>query len=78
MTLRFFGAFLVFAGCGGFGFSMAAAYRSRENSLRQLVRALEFMQAELGCRMPPLSALCRSAGAVVSGPVRHPCAWLRP
>ena len=70
MTIKLFGAFLIFAGCGGFGFSMAASCRGEQQCLRQLVRALEFMHAELSYRMPPLSVLCRSAGAIVTGPVQ--------
>lgn len=68
--MRILGAFLVFAGCSGFGFSMAAAVRTEEAALRQLLRALEFMYAELSYRMPPLGALCRSTGAIVKGPVQ--------
>ena len=70
MTIKLIGAFLVFAGCGSFGFSMAASCRGEQNALRQLVRALEFMHSELSYRLPPLSALCRSAGAIVTGPVQ--------
>lgn len=70
MTIRLLGAFLVFAGCGSFGFSMAASFRGQQRALEQFLRALEFMHAELSYRMPPLSALCRSAGAIVTGPVQ--------
>ena len=70
MMIRWMGAFLVFAGCGGFGFSMAAAARADQRNLRQLLRAVEFMHAELSYRMPPLGALCRSAGAIVEGPIQ--------
>lgn len=70
MTIKLLGAFLVFAGCGSFGFSTAASFRGQQRAFEQLLRALEFMHAELSYRMPPLSALCRSAGAIVTGPVQ--------
>ena len=71
MSIRWMGAILVFIGCGGFGCSMAAAVRAEERDLGQLLRALEFMDSELSYRLPPLEALCRSAGAVVTGPIRQ-------
>ena len=37
MSYRVMGAVLIFAGCGGFGFSIAANYKTREKLLRQLV-----------------------------------------
>ena len=70
MTIRILGAFLVFAGCGGFGFSMAAGARTEEQTLKQLLRAIRFLHAELSYRMPPLGTLCRSTGAIVTGPVQ--------
>lgn len=70
MTIKLMGAFLVFAGCGGFGFAMASAHRREEQELRQLLIALEFMECELSCRMTPLPHLCRSASNVVTGTVR--------
>ena len=70
MSIRIFGAFLVFAGCGGFGFSMAASARTEEQTLRQMLRAIRFLHAELSYRMPPLGALCRSTGAIVTGAVQ--------
>ncbi len=70
MTIKLLGAFLVFAGCGSFGFSMAASFRNQQRGFEQFLRALKFMDAELSYRMPPLSALCRSAGSIVTGPVQ--------
>lgn len=70
MTIKLLGAFLVVAGCGSFGFSMAASFRGQQRGFEQFVRALDFMHAELSYRMPPLSVLCRSAGSIVTGPVQ--------
>ena len=68
--VRIVGACCIFAGCGGFGFSMAAASRREEAELRRLLAALEFMSCELSYRMTPLSALCRSAAEGSGGMVR--------
>lgn len=59
MTLKWIGAILIIAACGGFGFLMAAAYRKEEASLRQLADTLEFMAWELEYRLTPLPELCR-------------------
>lgn len=62
MTIKLFGAILIIAGCGGLGFSMAAAYRAEERMLRQLTQILQFMQCELRYRLTDLPDLCRMAG----------------
>ncbi len=69
MTLKLIGAVLVFTGCGGFGFSMAAAHRREERELRQYLLALTYMEGELSYQMTSLPELCRSAAAIVTGPV---------
>lgn len=69
MTIKLFGAFLVFAGCGGFGFLMASSHRREEHTLRQYLMALEYMECELGFRLTPLPQLCRAAANAVSGSV---------
>ena len=69
MTVKLIGAGLVFTGCAGFGFAMAAAYRREEAALHQLLAALEFMECDLSFRMTPLPQLCRSAANAVTGPV---------
>ena len=61
--VRVIGACCIFAGCGGFGFSMAAASRREETQLRQLLSALELMSCELSYRMIPLSDLCQAAAS---------------
>lgn len=68
--IRIIGACCIFAGCGGFGFSMAAASRREEAELRRFLAALEYMSCELSYRMTPLSALCRSAAEGSGGSVR--------
>ena len=67
MTIKLIGAFLVFAGCGGFGFAMAAAHRREERAFRQYIAALELMECELSCRLSPLPQLCRVASDSIGG-----------
>lgn len=59
--IRIIGACCIVTGCGGFGFSMAAASRREEEQLVFLLRALEYMSCELSYRQTPLPQLCRGA-----------------
>ena len=67
MSMKWIGAILVIAGCGGVGFSMAAAFKREEWALRSLVSALEYMSCELQFRLTPLPDLCRGAGKSCRG-----------
>ena len=67
MLLKWIGAALITAGCGGAGFSIAAAYRREERELRQMTTALDFMACELQYRLTPLPDLCRLAGSELRG-----------
>ncbi len=69
MTIKLIGAALVVAGCGGFGFAMAAAHHREEQTLGQLLLALEYMESDLSCHMTPLPQLCRTTANAVTGPV---------
>ena len=60
--LKWIGAILILASCGGFGFSLSAAHAREENALRQLIDALEYMHSELQYRMTPLPELCALVG----------------
>lgn len=71
MSYKWIGALLVIAGCGGFGFSVAAGYRRQEHFLRQLIQSLQFMQNELQYHLTPLPELCRQAGKETSGTLRN-------
>ena len=68
MTIKWIGALLVIAGCGGVGFTMAASYKREERCLRALLRALDYMTCELQFRLTPLPELCRTAGKECGGP----------
>ena len=61
MTGKLFGAVLIILGCGFFGFTVSAQVKREENSLRQLIGALDFMQCELQFHMTPLPDLCHLA-----------------
>lgn len=67
MSIKWIGALLVMAGCGSVGFTMAAAYKREEWSLRSLIAALDYMTCELQFRLTPLPSLCRQAGAECRG-----------
>lgn len=70
MTYKWIGAVLVIVGCGGVGFSIAAAHRREEKLLRQLIQVLQYMECELQYRLTPLPELCRQAGKEVNGILR--------
>lgn len=69
MEYKWIGALLIIAGCGGFGFALAAGHRREELCLRQLIGALDYMECELQYRMTPLPDLCRAAGSESKGVV---------
>ena len=71
MTVKLIGAAMIVFGCGGFGFSMAAAHIREEAALSQLIRALEWMELELAANLTPLPELCRGAAAISTGSVRQ-------
>lgn len=67
MTYKWIGAALVIAGCGGWGFALAAAYHYQERMLHRLNRALQMMQWELQYRLTALPELCRMAAKEAPG-----------
>ena len=69
--IRLLGAVLLAAGCGGFGFSLAAAHRREISMLRKLIQALQEMEWELKYRMPVLSGLCKIAADTSGGMIRE-------
>lgn len=62
---------MIIVGCGGFGFSFASSHRREENTLRQLMQVLNFMECELQYRLTPLPELCRQAGNEAKGVLRE-------
>jgi len=69
MNSKYFGALLVILGCGGFGFSLAAAHRREEIHLRQLMDSLQYLHCELEYHLTPLPVLCRKVAAQGKGAV---------
>lgn len=67
MLYKWVGAIMIFLGCGGFGFSIAAAHRRDARILRQLVSTLDFMECELQFHMTPLPDLCRKVSEETDG-----------
>lgn len=67
MQSKWIGALLIIAGCGGFGFSLAAGHRRQERLLKQLIQSLQWMQWQLQYRLTPLPELCRQAGKEATG-----------
>lgn len=67
MTLRLVGSLFIILGCGGFGFTMAAAYKKEERTLRQFANVLEYLSCELQYRLTPLPQLCRQAAMECNG-----------
>lgn len=66
MDYKWIGAVLIIAGCGGFGFSLAAGHRHQERSLHRLLRILDFMTSELHFHATPLPQLCANAAKLYS------------
>lgn len=71
MTIKWIGAALVIAGCGSWGFSLAAAYCYQERVLRCLDRTLQMLQWELTYRLTPLPELCGLAAREAAGELRN-------
>ena len=67
MSIKVFGAVLIIAACGGFGFKIASSHLKEEKSLRQLVALLDYMECELQYRLTSLPTLCRQAAAEGDG-----------
>lgn len=71
MSIKGIGAALIIAGCGGFGYSMAAGVKQQEKLLQQLIHILQILESELQYRLTPLPELCRLASAECDGLLRR-------
>lgn len=69
--IRLLGAALLMAGCGGFGFTIAAAHRREAGMLRKLISILQELEWELRYRMTELPELCQIAAYRANGPLRE-------
>ena len=61
MNLKWIGAVLIVAGCGGFGFLMARNISREVSALRRLMGILDYMSCELEYRLTPLPEALRKA-----------------
>lgn len=71
MNLKLLGAAVIVIGSGSFGYRTSALYRRQEQELRNLLSALEVVQAELNFRLSPLPELCRMAAQGGQGAVKQ-------
>lgn len=71
MHIKWLGACLILAGCGGCGCSIAASAKREERLLNQLSRILDFMEWELEYRLTPLPELCALAAGETGGVLRE-------
>ena len=69
--IRLFGAALLVAGCGGFGFSLAAGRKKEAAMLRRLIGARREKEWELKYRMTEIPELCTLAGTAAGGVVKQ-------
>ena len=67
MAGKLIGVVMIICGCGGMGWSIAAAFRREEAALRQMIGALDYMECELQYHLTPLPDLCRQAGRETKG-----------
>lgn len=68
--MKLLGALMIIFGCGGVGFTLAASYRYQEQSLLQLLHAVEYMFCDLQYRLTPLPELCDNAAQSCTGCIR--------
>ena len=69
MNLKWIGAIMIIAGCGGVGFNMALHHKKEESALRQIIRVMDMFCNELEYRLTPLPELFQLAAKVANGPV---------
>lgn len=71
MSIKIVGAILIVACCSWFGFSLSQNHKFEEQSMRQLMSALDFMGCELQYRMTPLPELCRETASTCKGVIQQ-------
>lgn len=71
MSIKWIGAALIIAGCGGFGFSLAANYKRETKLLQSLLSVISHMGYELQYKLTPLPDLCRQAAKEAREPLRE-------
>lgn len=69
--IKWIGAILIIAACGGFSLMIAASYKKEERTLRSFICALDYMACELQYRMSALPELCRQTAGECDGILRQ-------
>ena len=70
MSIRGIGAILIISGCSCLGISIVHGYKREVHILKELVKAINFMENMLQFNLCPLPELCRQAGKRANGTVR--------
>lgn len=70
MIWKTVGSVFIIVSCGFAGFTAAVSYKREVSDLRQLIRALDYMECELQYRLTPLPDLCRMAGNEATGHIK--------
>ena len=76
MAYKWMGAALVVLSCGSFGMAAARVHRREEDTLRQLIGVLDYMECELQYRLTPLPDLCIQAAGQCTLPLSRVFALL--
>jgi len=71
ISIKGIGAILIVSGCSGVGFSIALNSRREVRLLKELIRAITYMENALQYNLCPLPELCRQAANAVSGTVQE-------
>ena len=71
MTIKGIGAILTVAGCSCFGISIVHGHKREVKTLKELIKALYFMENMLQFNLCPLPELCRQAGTRAAGITRE-------
>lgn len=69
MSLKWIGAILVLAGCGGIGFFMAVNYKKEVSALQELIAVLDHITGELTYRMSPLADTFYKVASMADGSI---------
>lgn len=71
MILKLIGSLCIILSCGGFGYYLAWQYLREETCLRQMIHFVEYMNAELQCKLMPLPKLLRNYVKETNGVVTN-------
>ena len=71
MSIKWVGALLIIAGCGGFGFSLAVHAKNEAKLLQSLLSVISHMECELQYKLTPLPELCRQAAKETRGALQE-------